>query len=211
MWYCGLVRSWIVRYEVAVVTNLTFHSQEPPFGYPFPPAETVVVEFEGRRFVWHAVPTDESGDDYWPVVTTMIEDPNDYESERLATERFLSAMSYWTDHRIEAVSSGAAGSLEETDRPVVSAPRRGLADHLSETPGELVVIDDLRLKLVFAYYREGLNTGSPLFKFLAFWNALDVACEDYEGGLPAWIRRRCLATRQGGEATKRLRATGGCV
>jgi hypothetical protein len=103
-------------------------------------------------------------------------------------ERFLSALSYWSQQPIEVITAGGAGYPQEMDPPVVNALRRGFADHLHAAPSELVVTDDAALKRVFGYYRDGLNTGSPFFKFLAFWNALDVAVEDYEGRLPAWIR-----------------------
>jgi hypothetical protein len=177
-----------VRYEVAVRTNLVFHTQRLPYRQPFPDPETVVIEFEGRRFVWHALGPNAEGEDRWPTVTTMVVDSNDYAAERLAMERFLSAVAYWTSQPIESLTSGGAGGTQEMDPPVVNALRRGYGNSLYDTPSELVVIDDARLKRVLGYYREGLNTESPFFRFLAFWNALDVACDDYPGRLPAWIR-----------------------
>jgi len=56
-----------MRYEVGVRTILTFHTQQPPYAVPFPPPETVVMEFEGRRFVWHAVGPNYDGEARWPV------------------------------------------------------------------------------------------------------------------------------------------------
>jgi hypothetical protein len=177
-----------VRYEAAVRTNLTFHTQRPPYALPFPEPETVLMEFEGRRFVWHTLgPTDE-GEARWPTVATMVVDPNDYEDERVAMEQFLSALSYWTSHPIEVLDAGGAGWKQEMEPAFLTAPRRGLADHLHQAPSELVITDDPRLKMVFGYYRDAMNTGSPFFKFLAFWNALEVACEDLDGRLPNWIR-----------------------
>ncbi len=38
-----------------------------------------------------------------------------------------------------------------------------------------------------AYFREALGTGSPFFKFLAYWNALSVACVDLDGELKPWL------------------------
>lgn len=179
-----------MRYEVAVQSNVVFHTQRPPYAIPFPDPETVVIEFECRRFVWHEHgPTDE-GEPLWPTVTTMVADSNDYAGERLAMERFLSALAYWTEQPIEVVNAGGSGGAREMDQPVAIALRRGLGNHLHTAPLELVAIDDPRLKRIFGYYRDGLNTGSPFFKFLAFWNALDIATEDFEGGLPAWLRAR---------------------
>jgi hypothetical protein len=177
-----------MRYEVGVRTILTFHTQQPPYAVPFPPPETVVIEFEGRRFVWHAVGADYDGEARWPVVTTMVADPDDPAAERLATERFLSTLAYTTHQPIEAVIWGRAGWPQEMDPPSVAAMRRGLADHLNPAPAELVTVGDDRLIVVLGYYRDGLNTVSPFYKFLAFWNALDVACENFEGALPAWVR-----------------------
>jgi hypothetical protein len=177
-----------VRYEVAIQTNLTFHTQQPPYAVPFPSPETVVVEFEGRRFVWHALSPNEGGEDRWPVVTTMVADPDDHAAERLAMERFLSALTYSAHQPIQVLITGCAGWKQEMDPPLVNALRRGLADHLHAAPAELIATDDERLMTVLGYNREGVNSGSPFFRFLAFWNALDVACEDVEGRLPGWIR-----------------------
>jgi hypothetical protein len=177
-----------VRYEVAVRTNLTFHTQNPPHRIPFPEPETVVIDFEGRRFVWHALGPNDDGDDRWPVVTTMVADAGDYEGERVAMQRFLSALAFSTSQPVEVLTEGGAGWPLEMDRPVVNALRRGFANHLFRAPGEVVVEQDDRLRLVLGHFREGLNSGSPFFTFLAFWNALDVASEDYDGGMPSWIR-----------------------
>jgi hypothetical protein len=75
------------------------------------------------------------------------------------------------------------------DPPVVLAYRRGLANMISDAPREVVMADDERLRVTLAHYREGLNTPSPFFGFLGFWNALDVACEDHPGALQAWVEQ----------------------
>lgn len=183
-----LTRLPTMRCEVAVRTNLVFHTKEPPYALlSFPEPETVVIEFEGRRYVWHEPGPDPDGEARWPVVTTMVADPDDYAAERLAIQRFLSALTYWTSMSIEVVGGpGGAGGTTELDPPVVSALRRGLANHIYNAPGEMVVTNDPSLRRVLGYFREGENTESPFFRFLAFWNALDVACEDV--GLRAWIR-----------------------
>lgn len=51
----------------------------------------------------------------------------------------------------------------------------------------MIVEGDDRLRVCLGHFRDGLNTSSPFFRFLGFWNALDVACEDHEGGLRAWV------------------------
>jgi hypothetical protein len=146
----------------------------------------VVIAFEGRRFVWHVIP-DDAGGGWFPTVTTMVANVDDYSAERLAMERFLSAVSWWTTRGIEFETAAGAGVPQEKDPPVATARRFGFGVSVSEAPHELVVLDDPALKRVLAYCREGLNTGAAFFRFLAFWNALDIACDDNDGGLPVWI------------------------
>ena len=177
-----------MRYEAAVETNLTFHTEQRTQRSPFPEPETVVIEFEGRRFVWHELGANEEGEERWPVVTTMVGDPEDYAEERRATASFLSALSFSTRQRIRVVMTGGAGFKLEMDPPLVNALRRGLVDHNYDAPAEVVAVADRSLRIVLGYYREGLNAATPFFGFLAFWNALDVACEDVDGRLSAWIR-----------------------
>jgi hypothetical protein len=179
-----------MRYEQAVRTTVVFHTQRPPYTVLYPEPETVVIGFEGRRFVWHAPEPSggEGGEERFPTVTTTIENANDYSAERLAMERFLSAVSWWTEQAIEWQTAAGAGVPQEMDPPVATALRRGLGNHLFDAPGELVVEDDPALRRVLGYHREGLNTGSPFFKFLAFWNALDIACDNYPDCLRGWIR-----------------------
>ena len=210
-----------MRYEVALVTNLAFHTR-PDFApaiHDLPHPETVVIEFEGRRFVWHVVPPleldtqEQSGvlpharrllaralgsaarkldtavrQERGPTVTTPIAGMDDYEEERLAMARFLSAVAYETRQGMDLQAGGGAGVPAEFDPPVATALRR-FGDYLHQAPAEVVVVDDDRLRMVLGFYREGLSTESPYFKFLAFWNALDVAAEDVASGLPAWVRR----------------------
>jgi hypothetical protein len=221
-----------VRYEVGVVTNLAFHTR-PEFAPPihdFPQAETVVIEFEGRRFVWHAVPPLEletrpangllprarrllweafgraarrletvHRQERGPTVTTPITSLDDYELERLAMARFLSALAYETRQAVDVQVGGGAGVPAEFDPPVATAVRR-FGDQIRQAPAEVVVVDDDRLRLVLGYYREGLGTESPYFKFLGFWNALEVAGEGVAGGLPHWVRQTLKAPGLGSHA-----------
>jgi hypothetical protein len=187
-----------VRYEVALVTNLAFHGgpEFAPAIRDLPKPETVTIEFEGRRFVWHAVPpleTDLGGrtgllhrvrrhlaeglgraarkletvhrQDRGPTVTTPIDDMDDYEAERLATARFLSAVVYETREAVEVQAGGGAGVPAEFDPPVATALRR-FGDRIVHAPAEVVVVRDDQLRLVLGYYREGVGTDSPYFKFL---------------------------------------------
>src|SRR4051794_2335333 len=107
-----------MRYEVVVQTLLTFHTQQPP--YPIDHllvADTVAIEFEGRRFVWHALPPGEGGEEYWPTVTPAVADAGGYEPERLAMERFLSAVAYAYSQAINVFTWGAAPGRGEFGTP----------------------------------------------------------------------------------------------
>jgi hypothetical protein len=133
-----------------------------------------------------------------PTLSTPIADSNDYEAERLATARLLSAIAYETGQAVEIQSGGAAGWPSEFDPPVATALRR-FGDYVRAAPSEVVVVDDDRLRLVLGYYREGLGTESPYFKFLAFWNALEVAGEDVDEKLAGWVRKTMDARGADGE------------
>lgn len=93
------------------------------------PREPVEVWFQRRKFTWH--PGDE---ETYAVVTTAIADPSDYEAERLATERFLSALTY--DSLAATVLFESATGFER-DTPVIKQPRRPA--HLHRVAPELVV------------------------------------------------------------------------
>lgn len=147
----------------------------------------MLIEFEGRRFVWHATHVGPEGQECWPTITTMVENADDYAPERIAVERFLSAISFHFREALEVVNQGGAGWPGEWDRPIAISVRSGDIRHLHEAPLELVVDGDERLTRVMGYYRDGQSTASPFYRFLAFYNALDVACEDYEDGLGAWV------------------------
>jgi Methylamine utilization protein MauJ len=124
----------------------------------------------------------------WPTVSTPITDANDYEAERLAMARFLSAVAYETRQGMEVLTGGGAGVPQEFDPPVATAVRPKIGAYMFLAPVEVVVVNDDRLRLVLAYCREGLSTESPYFKFLAFWNALEVACDDLPAGAAPWVR-----------------------
>lgn len=174
-----------MRYEVAVRTPIAFCMQR--LGLERPPPEDVVIEFEGRRYVWHATHVGPDGEECWPTVTTMVENSDDYEPERRAMERFLSAVSFHWGESLEVVNVAGAGWPGEMDRPVAVSVRSGDIRHLHEAPLELVVDGDERLTRVMGYYRDAEATASPFYRFLAFFNALDVACEDFDGALPRWV------------------------
>jgi hypothetical protein len=125
-----------VRYEVAVETLLVF--QEQAYALPvdrFRP-ETVVIEFEGRRYVWHAIEPDDEGNEYWPTVTTVVADGDDHAAEREAMERFLSALAFRHRRGIEGITYRRRW-LARRDGPTGGAgvPARSSEHDLRRSPG----------------------------------------------------------------------------
>ena len=81
----------MARHEVAVRANIAFHTRQPPFDVFNVTPEQVVIEFEGREFVWHPnLEPGPEGEEWWPGVTVVVNDHNDYEEERELMHRFLS-------------------------------------------------------------------------------------------------------------------------
>jgi hypothetical protein len=76
------------------------------------------------------------------------------------------------------------------------APGSPLRLQLRALPSEIVVVDDAVLRHTLAHHREGMNTESPFFRFLAFWNAMDVAFDGDEAQRDAYLRD--TSTRAGG-------------
>src|SRR5258708_4547364 len=44
---------------------------------------------------------------------------------------------------------------------------------LTGAPDALVVRPEANLRVALAYFREGMNAGSPFYRFLSFWTSLD--------------------------------------
>lgn len=173
----------MARYEVAIETPLAFSSSRTD---PFRTDDRTVIEFDGRRFVWHAGQEIEDKQ-CWPVVTVMVLDADDYADERLATNKFLSALSFVLDHPMSIATSAATGYKGELDRPILGQPGHA-ATIITAAISTVTVDDDDRLRLVLALFREGRSANSPFYKFLAFYNALDAAFDNDEPARDATIR-----------------------
>jgi hypothetical protein len=170
----------MARCEVAVRANVAFHTRRPPYPlHRLPSAEQVVIEFEGRDFVWH--PTLEPGPDgeeWWPGVTVVVKDHNNYDEEAELMHRFLSALTFELRQPIEVLNFGGSGQPDPLAPPVPRAARRGLGDLVVTAPLGVETVADQRLRHVLALYREGLNSESPFYRFLCFWNALEAVFDD---------------------------------
>jgi hypothetical protein len=166
----------VARHEVAVRANIVFHTLQPPFDVLRVTPEQVVIGFEGRDFVWHPnLEPGQYGEEWWPSVTVVVEDRNDYEKEREFMQRFLSALSYELRQPIDVLTGCGSGVADPLAPPLPTANRRRRGNQSSEAPAAIEVTDDERLRLVLGLYREGLNSDSPFYRFLSFWNALDAA------------------------------------
>jgi hypothetical protein len=145
--------------------------------------ESVRIEFNGREFGW-LVPASHPGEpESGPTVTTLVD--RDVEDAWLeaseATQRFISALAFHFDTRMETPpTSGGSGEIDLLHPWGAVDVRDTYGIELHVAPRSVVVADDSRLRLALALYREGLNAGSPFYRFLAFWNALDAAFDGDE-------------------------------
>jgi hypothetical protein len=168
----------MARYEVTVRSTLCFSTE--PYSVELAVAEQVSILFDGREFVWHANTEPTQHGVLWPSVTVMVADGNDYDAEKLATRRFLSALSFAYDTAMGEIDSGASGYKQRLDPPLVISPGRHLAGMVHDAPSELIVAGDNRLRLTLALAREGVSSDSPFYRFLAIYNALDAAFDNDE-------------------------------
>lgn len=172
----------MTRYEAAVSTHVTFGE---PGGPAFSRADQLVIQFDGRAFVWHDLRQPES-DGVDPVVTTMVDDATDSGSEMLATNRFISTLSFVTDQPMAIGVTAAAGFKGELDRPLLGQPALA-ATVIVHAPTAIDVSADERLRLVLGLFREGRAANSPFYGFLALYNALDAAFDNNERQRNAFI------------------------
>lgn len=168
------------RYEAALNSEVGWSDGS------FEPLQQVVIEFEGRRFVWHS--GFQSGEECLPVITVMYEDPNDHAEESLLVNRLVSALCYLRNLPISIAFVGGSGFKSEMDPPLLAQPAVGTSRILSRPPSEVIVVDDDRLKLVLGLFREGRSANSPFYGFLATYNALDAAFDNSEEERDAFIR-----------------------
>jgi len=180
----------MARFEAAVRSPIAFRRSVGRLSTEClkQPPETVGIKFEGRLFVWHVFePRDDpifGHEEDGPSVTTVLEDESDESAVATDLQRFLSALAFHHDQPAEAVSYGGSG---ETDpyHPAIWRERRTHAVWtISEPYSEISLRPEKNVRLAIAYFREGLNADSPFYRFLAFWNSLDVVF-DAESDSPA--------------------------
>jgi hypothetical protein len=109
----------------------------------------------------------------------MAEDkPDKRRRAEEAMERLLSAISFAYDTGIEVTSYGADGEPDPRWKPSVRDSGFPFGRVLFGYPERVEVDDDHELRIALGHYREARNAGSPFYRFLAFWNALEAACGD---------------------------------
>jgi hypothetical protein len=178
----------MARYEVTVRSTLCFSAE--PSNFEVSIAEQVSIRFDGHEFVWHANTEPTEHGVLWPCVTVMTADGSDWEAEKLATRRLLSAMSFEYDTALGELDFGGSGYKQAHDRPLVITPGRHLGAMVHEVLAELIVLPDERLRLALALNREGLSADSPFHRFLALYNALDAAFDNDEGQRDQYVNQK---------------------
>jgi hypothetical protein len=149
------------------------------------PAETVAITFDGRLFVWHAVeeataPVTFGTPLTGPTLTSVLGSDTD---GVVATEleRLLSALTYLYDVPTEVTHYGSHWTTDPFEPPIARGP---------QTPGwaRKEPFDWINLRRdspaalkALGWYREGKNAGSPFYRFLAHWNALEAVFGSLRG------------------------------
>jgi len=173
----------MVRLEAAIRSPIAFRREIRDGIVAYASPETVGIVFDGRLFVWHAFPEPQVDPildalELGPTVTSVLGDDS-YEDVATELERFLSALAYYYQQPAEAVSYGSHSAGDPYDPPHASA-RRSHSGWMLAEPYDAMSLrrDSEPLLKALAWYREGLNAGSPFHRFLAHWNCLEAALAD---------------------------------
>jgi hypothetical protein len=147
------------------------------------------IDFDARRFVWHRS-RPEASEHFLAVLSVVVRDGNDYGTEQILMNRFLSALCYVLDQPMSVVVAAAAGFKSEVDPPLLGQPVVA-PTLLLPAPAGIVVAPDQRLRLVLALFREGRTAESAFYRFLALYNALDATFDNHLDNRDGYIRA-CL-------------------
>jgi hypothetical protein len=147
--------------------------------------EPFTISFEGRVLTWHP-----GSDEFLPVVTIPISDSDNYEEERFAVERFLSALSFEFGFGVTVYSAGASGFNGELDPPLLQQPR--MKPTINPAPDAVEVAEaSEELSLCLALIREALSSASRILAYLSYWKAIEVAVGDPD--YRSWIGPEAVA------------------
>jgi hypothetical protein len=154
--------------------------------YELTEVDVATIRFRGSRdFQWHSnlLPAHNREARDFPTITTMHGEGDTYASVDSEIQRLLAALAFVYEIGLTSGGVGGVPRLPEAPSRVRAGP--GFVTRVATVPDEVVVVDDAVLRLVLAHHREGMNTESPFFRFLAYWNALDVAFDGDEGARDA--------------------------
>lgn len=162
-----------MRYEAAIDTPLAFREGGL---LSMRAAESVSIEFEERRYVWHKHRRD--GDrQHWPVLTLLLRGSVDETAVESAISRLLSALSFMYELPMAISATAGTGWKQEFDPPIIGQPGYSFRQ-LEPPPGRVHVVGGHPLGLVLALMREARSARSPAYRYLAYYNALAVAFDD---------------------------------
>lgn len=179
-------------------------------------AESVIIEFEGRKFGWvernrfpHQAEHEPSPG---PMVTCLV-DHFDMEDRELAAEslqRLLSALAFHYNTRIESRNVYTGSGTNDLLHPYGAIePSDTFASQCVSAPARVHVSGDARLRVALALYREALSAASPFYRLLAFWNVLDAVFKGDEAVRDDFLRQRATGVNSvpnaSGDVAKYLR------
>lgn len=174
----------MTRLEAAVRSPISFRRQMSDGIEKFTERpETVGIHFDGRLFVWHALESLPhspqrvfAGRELGPSVTSVLGD-DPYEHVATELERFLTALVYEYGLPAEVVAYGSNFETDPYAPPIASAPRTHSGWMMGEPFEAISLRRDPPVLKSLAWYREAVNAGSPLYRFLAYWNCLEATLE----------------------------------
>lgn len=171
----GTTLAGMARFEVGLITPLRFKEPGDEDDRPIEDlwkTATASISFEGLEFVWH-----DPDEEHDPALTVVHEDTRPvFRAVQEATQRLLSALAFETGLPIGTLGPGSgSGETDARWQAGVHPPRSSYGVRLRVAPSSVSVLADKRVRLALALHREALSANSPLYRFLAYWNAIEAA------------------------------------
>jgi hypothetical protein len=143
--------------------------------------------FESRLFVWHSFEPPDGArlgqEQSGPTLAWSFDEGEDRDAQD-AAERLLSALAFYLGQPAESLSYGISEATSPHEPATTRRARGDFGWALTKPPSEIVVRAEPNVRVALAYYREGLNSGSPFYRFLSFWNCLDATFRILDRGTP---------------------------
>jgi hypothetical protein len=185
----------VPRLEIPVRTSLRFVNGAVPLLGPSPQAASVVIEFGDRTFGWlgHGRFPHQAEDEPppGPTVTTILNDhtPDDWGRAAEALQRFLSALAFHYDTRIESRHTKGGSSESDLLHPYGAIePSDTYGGYLVSAPKRVHLNSEKECQIAVGLYREALAAGSPFYRFLALWNVLEARFDGDETARTDFIK-----------------------